>query len=141
MVPRPFDPTVYVPAIVEPRATPPARLLSSSPAVIVPLPSAVIAPAIATDPVEGFVLSNPRNRNEYEPLKSERLLLALAFTLMLRACVVVVDVESSSCSVKVDVPVRIGVPEITPATGSSVRPEGSCPFVMLHVNGGTPPLT
>ena len=48
--------------------------------------------------------------------------------------------ESCTCTVKVEVPKRIGIPEIRPVLASKVKPAGSWPFITLHVNGGTPPV-
>src|SRR5262249_12498645 len=41
---------------------------------------------------------------------------------------------------KFDVPLAVGVPEITPELGASVNPAGSAPLAIAHVYGGVPPL-
>ena len=48
--------------------------------------------------------------------------------------------ESCTWTVKVEVPKRIGIPEIRPVWASRVSPAGSWPFITLHVKGGVPPL-
>ena len=48
-------------------------------------------------------------------------------------------VESVTCTVKLDVPAAVGVPEITPAV-LTVRPAGSVPLARLHAKGGVPPV-
>ncbi len=47
--------------------------------------------------------------------------------------------ESVARIVKVEVPVAVGVPEITPAE-VTVRPGGSVPVASAHVEGGMPPV-
>lgn len=60
---------------------------------------------------------------------------------MLRDCGAdFVELESSTSTANLAVVARMGVPEMLPDLGSSVRPEGSCPLVMLQIYGGTPPL-
>lgn len=49
------------------------------------------------------------------------------------------SVESWTVGVKWNVPACVGVPEMTPATGSRTRPGGSVFAGMVHLNGLTPP--
>jgi hypothetical protein len=51
-----------------------------------------------------------------------------------------VGLESCTAAVKVALPCTVGVPEITPELGCSVRLEGSEPVIKLQVYGGVPPL-
>ena len=63
------------------------------------------------------------------------------FTAML-SCFVAVSAglpESATCTVKVEVPVAVGVPEITPLA-LRLNPLGSVPEAKLHVRAPTPPL-
>ena len=48
--------------------------------------------------------------------------------------------ESVICTVKLLVPVAVGVPVIAPVELLSVSPAGKDPFVMLQVTGFTPPV-
>jgi hypothetical protein len=59
---------------------------------------------------------------------------------MLRFAVAVLLSASVTFTVKLDVPVAEGVPEITPVLAFSVRPAGKLPLLMLHVYGVTPPV-
>src|SRR5262245_33627715 len=43
-------------------------------------------------------------------------------------------------TVKLTVPVAVGVPEITPVPALSVRPAGRLPLASAQVYGGTPPV-
>jgi hypothetical protein len=47
--------------------------------------------------------------------------------------------ESVTAIVKLNVPVALGVPEMTPLEGLSVVPLGSAPEVTANVNGDVPP--
>jgi hypothetical protein len=47
--------------------------------------------------------------------------------------------ESDARTVKVNVPPVVGVPEISPVAGSSVRPAGSDPLEMVKPKVPTPP--
>ena len=49
--------------------------------------------------------------------------------------------ESTTWTVKLDVPVPAGEPVIAPVLAVSVRGEGKAPEMMLHVNGPCPPLS
>jgi hypothetical protein len=49
-------------------------------------------------------------------------------------------VESTTLTVKLEVPVARGVPEITPSLASGLNPTGRLPAVRLQVYGGTPLL-
>ena len=51
-----------------------------------------------------------------------------------------VGLESRTATVKVEFPINVGLPEITPELVCNVRPGGSEPTVRLHAYGGTPPL-
>jgi hypothetical protein len=48
--------------------------------------------------------------------------------------------ESATEIVKVDVPVAVGVPEITPVAAFRVRPAGRVPAEIDHVYGIEPPV-
>jgi hypothetical protein len=63
-------------------------------------------------------------------------------TVMLRLAVAVCAGFSASLTstVKLDVPVVVGVPEITPVLAASDSPAGKLPTAMLHVYGVIPPL-
>jgi hypothetical protein len=64
-----------------------------------------------------------------------------AFTTIVNACVIVRGgfAESVSWSVKLLVPVAVGVPEMTPVLGFKVSPAGSEPLITDHVSGLTAP--
>ena len=47
--------------------------------------------------------------------------------------------ESTTMSVKLNAPWAVGVPEITPVEGFSVRPGGKAPVAMENVYGPMPP--
>jgi hypothetical protein len=47
---------------------------------------------------------------------------------------------SVTVTVKFDVPLAVGVPEITPVLAARVRPVGRVPAVIDHVYPGVPPL-
>jgi hypothetical protein len=63
-------------------------------------------------------------------------------TVMLSDLVVVSGgvLESLTCAVKLKLPVALGVPEIAPVVGLSVKPDGSEPLAKDHVYDGVPPL-
>jgi hypothetical protein len=44
----------------------------------------------------------------------------------------VCDAESVTCTVKLEVPADVGVPEIAPVDGASINPAGSEPTVSAH---------
>jgi hypothetical protein len=48
------------------------------------------------------------------------------------------ELESATCTVKLDVPAVVGVPEITPALLSTI-PAGKDPAVTLQIYGVIPP--
>jgi len=56
-----------------------------------------------------------------------------AFTVILKAFVAVWELASLTCTVKLLVPVPVGVPEMTPEVGARVNPEGRLPKVIDHV--------
>ena len=62
-----------------------------------------------------------------------------ASTVMLSA-LVAVCARALTWTVKFEVPVAVGVPEITPVLAVSVSPGGSAPLAIDHVYGGVPPL-
>ncbi len=64
----------------------------------------------------------------------------VAFTVMVSAWVAVSEAASVTRTVKLLVPVAVGVPEITPELGASDRPGGSVPEARDHVYGVVPPL-
>jgi len=51
-----------------------------------------------------------------------------------------VGLESVTATVKVELPIDVGLPKITPEFVCSARPGGSEPTVRLEEYGGTPPL-
>jgi hypothetical protein len=51
-------------------------------------------------------------------------------TVRLRDLLLVSELESITCTVKVLVPVAVGTPEITPVPGVIVNPTGSVPDAM-----------
>jgi hypothetical protein len=55
------------------------------------------------------------------------------------ALVAVSPAESFTCTVKLKVPVAVGVPLITPPVDKGARPVGRFPVVRLQVYGGAPP--
>ena len=59
---------------------------------------------------------------------------------MLSACVPVRDVASVTLTVKLLVPVAVGVPEMTPVLDDSPSPAGRLPKAMDHVYGLVPPV-
>jgi hypothetical protein len=65
-----------------------------------------------------------------------------AATVMLKALVAVCGepAESVTCKVKLETPIAVGVPEMTPVPLFSDIPAGSEPFDMDHVYGVVPPL-
>ena len=56
-----------------------------------------------------------------------------AFTVILKAFVAVWELASLTCTVKLLVPVPVGVPEITPVAEARINPEGRLPEVIDHV--------
>jgi hypothetical protein len=62
--------------------------------------------------------------------------------VMFNAAVVVFAglLESVTWTVKLKVPMVVGVPEITPVAALSVKPVGSDPLAIDHVYGEVPPL-
>jgi hypothetical protein len=64
-------------------------------------------------------------------------------TTMLRLLVAVCAVglvESVASTVKAEVPLVVGVPEMTPVPAARLRPAGSAPLLIDQVYGGVPPL-
>src|SRR5947209_785086 len=55
--------------------------------------------------------------------------------VMPKACVALLPAGSVSLTVKVEVPVLVGLPDIWPF-GAKERPAGSAPSVRVQVNGG-----
>lgn len=64
---------------------------------------------------------------------------AAALTVMLSDLTAVELLASATCTVKFDVPAAVGVPLMTPAE-ERVRPAGSVPADVVHVNGVVPPV-
>jgi hypothetical protein len=121
-----------------------ALLMSSTPAVIFPVPSAVNDASIPTGPLA----SNPVNDMAYCPFRSDSLPVPHAVAVVivrLKGCVAVSGVgelESVNCAVKLVVPTSeaVAVPAIVPVLGSRVKPAGSVPGGTLHVTGNVPPV-
>ena len=65
-----------------------------------------------------------------------------ADTVMLKALVAFCGepAESDTCAVKLETPIAVGVPEMTPVPLFRDKPEGSEPLDIDHVYGGVPPL-
>ena len=59
---------------------------------------------------------------------------------MLSAWLAVRPPESAACTVKLFVPVVVGVPEITPVPAFNVSPAVSVPLMMLQLSGVFPPV-
>ena len=64
-----------------------------------------------------------------------------ALTVILSDLEAVLEYVSLTCTVKLLVPVPVGVPEITPVLAFSDKPVGKEPEVIDHVYGVVPPLT
>ena len=61
-------------------------------------------------------------------------------TVIESAAVAVLGIASDTCTVKDDVPVPVGVPDITPVEAFRDSPVGSVPTVTVHEPyGGVPP--
>jgi hypothetical protein len=63
-----------------------------------------------------------------------------AFTTILNACVSLTPFASVTCTVKLNVPVAVGLPEITPVPLFKLNPAGKLPENRLHVSGAVPPV-
>jgi len=48
--------------------------------------------------------------------------------------------ESVTCTVKLDVPIEVGVPEMTPVLAVRVRPDGGEPVTINQEYGAKPPV-
>ena len=64
---------------------------------------------------------------------------AAAALIVMLSALVVLCAPPVTWTVKFDVPVAVGVPEIAPVL-ASVRPAGSVPAASDHVYGGVPPV-
>src|SRR5271166_531481 len=64
----------------------------------------------------------------------------LALIVMLSAALPVRELASVTCTVKLLLPVPVGVPEIIPVLGASVNPAGKLPEMIDHVYGVVPPV-
>ena len=85
-----------------------------------------LAPGGLAAPESGAITSI---RHEGLLKESEPVLM-----VMLRFCEAGVEpIESFTCTVKLEVVVSIGTPEIAPLAGSNRNPAGNCPAVMLQV--------
>src|SRR5208283_3700228 len=112
-------------------------LVSASPAVILPLPSAVKEPTKARNPTPLY----PRKLKAYCPTRREsfpELEQAGATALMVMlSCWVEVScgtLVSETVAVKEYVPgVAVGMPEIAPVVGLSANPDGSSPVVTVQL--------
>jgi hypothetical protein len=82
------------------------------PVVVVPPPT--LPEVVETDAIEGLIVT-------------------VRFAVALRPC------SSVAVTVKLNAPLCVGVPEITPVL-LSANPVGSAPCVIAHVNKPTPPL-
>src|SRR4029077_15724441 len=61
-------------------------------------------------------------------------------TVMLSGAVALSQAGSVTSTLKLEVPVAVGVPEITPVLVARVSPAGSVPFARNHMYGGVPPV-
>src|SRR5215831_19154516 len=68
-----------------------------------------------------------------------QIIVVEGLTVMPRALVTFCD-PAVTLTVKPEVPVAVGVPEITPLAGVRVSPAGSVPLAIDHVYGGVPPV-
>lgn len=70
------------------------------------------------------------------------VMASAAFTVMLKPAVVDCcgELESTTLTVKEDVPVEVGLPEICPVLVFSVRPLGKLPTLTLQIYGCVPPI-
>ena len=67
-------------------------------------------------------------------------MVSVALTVILWLCVAVSRLASVTCTVKLDVPVPVGVPLISPLELFSVSPAGNEPVLIDQVYGPAPPL-
>jgi hypothetical protein len=75
------------------------------------------------------------------PLANEAVVIeGGAVTVRLSDFEAVKEFASVTCTVKLLVPVAVGVPEITPVVGVSANPAGNVPERMDQVYGVVPPL-
>ena len=65
---------------------------------------------------------------------------AVAVTAILSDFVTAMELASVTRTVKLLVPVPVGVPEITPVLDASASPAGRVPDAMDQVYGGVPPV-
>ena len=63
-----------------------------------------------------------------------------ALTVMLSDFEAVLELASVTLTVKLLVPVAVGVPEITPVLAANDRPAGNEPELIDQVSGAVPPL-
>jgi hypothetical protein len=63
-----------------------------------------------------------------------------ALIVMLKTALACVPETSCACTVKVDVPCVVGVPEITPVEAEIINPAGSAPEITDQKLGRTPPV-
>ena len=63
-----------------------------------------------------------------------------ALTVMPSAAEAVLELASVTLTVKLLVPVAVGVPEIAPVLAANDRPAGNEPEVIDQVSGAVPPL-
>jgi hypothetical protein len=67
-------------------------------------------------------------------------MLGIPAMVRLSVAVAVLVFASSTCTLKLSVPMDVGVPEIAPVLALSDRPAGKPPELIDHVYGPTPPL-
>ena len=65
----------------------------------------------------------------------------LVLIVRLSVTVAVSELASLTRTVKLLVPVPVGVPEITPVPGARANPAGKVPEMIDQVYGGVPPMT
>src|SRR5215469_4982238 len=73
-------------------------------------------------------------------LLGQIIVVVVAALIVMLSALVTLCAPAVTRTVKFDVPVAVGLPEITPEFAFNVRPAGSVPFVIAHVYGGVPPL-
>ena len=107
-----------------------------------PVGSAPAAIDHAYGPLPPVATSAALYATDWFPLGSEVVVIAKdELIVMLRSFVVVLDPESVTCTVKVLVPVALGVPVMAPELAFSDKPAGSAPAAIVRAYGGAPPVT
>jgi hypothetical protein len=69
-----------------------------------------------------------------------QMLADAELTVMLSGAVALSQAADATWTVKLEVPVVVGVPEITPVAGARVSPAGNVPLAIDQEYGGVPPV-